>query len=127
MGRPSSEILCIHNTTWPPDDLLTPQEKVIKGAVEEVLSRICSILGDIWVDAFNSEETGVKELEGFLVKWESGIAELMDWLDRSIWIKCDAGCGPEVSFWLAFLADLLSLQSITGNLLHSDLAVGSPY
>ena len=85
------------HTTRAPEDLLTLQEKVIKGAVEEVLSRICSILGDIWVDAFNSEETGVKELEGSLVKWELNIAGLMDWVDWSIWIKCDPGCGPEVS------------------------------
>ena len=85
------------HTAWAPEGLLTPQEKVIKGAVEEVLSRICNILGNIWVDAFDSEEADVKELEGFLVKWESDITELMDWLDWSIWIKCDPGCGPEVS------------------------------
>ena len=86
------------HTAWAPEALLTPQEKVIKGAVEEVLSRICDILGDIWVDAFDSGEGSVGELEQFLRKWQSDIAELMDWLDWSIWLKCDPPCGPEVSF-----------------------------
>ena len=85
------------HTAWAPEALLTPQERVIKGAVEEVLFRICSVLGDIWVDAFGSEEADVEELEEFLVQWESDISGLMDWLDWSIWLRCDPGCGPEVS------------------------------
>ena len=84
------------HTAWAPGALLTPQEKLIKGAVEEVLSQICGVLGDIWVDAFYSEETGIKELERFLRKWQSDISELMDWLDWSIWLRCNPGCGPEV-------------------------------
>ena len=100
------------HTAWTLKTLLTPQEKVIKGAVEEVLFQICGVLGDIWVDVFDSEVTGVKELEGFLVKWESDITELMDWLEWSIWLKCDPGCGSEVSSWLVFLIGLLSLQLI---------------
>ena len=85
------------HTAWVPEALLTPQEKVIKGAVEEVLSEICGVLGDIWVNVFDSEETDVEELEQFLGKWESDIAGLMDWLEWSVWLKCDPGCGPEVS------------------------------
>ena len=85
------------HTAWAPKTLLTPQEELIKGAVEEVLSQICGVLGDIWVDAFDSEQAGVKELERFLRKWQSDITELMDWLDWSIWLRCDPGCGPEVS------------------------------
>ena len=85
------------HTAWAPETLLTSQEKVIRGAVEEVLSRICAVLGDIWVDAFDSEGTDVEELERFLGKWELDISELMDWLEWSVWLKCDPGCGPEVS------------------------------
>ena len=84
-------------TAWAPEELLTPQEKVIRQAVEEVLLRICGILGDIWVDAFDSEESDVKELEGLLVKWELDITKLIDWLEWSVWFKCDPVCGPEVS------------------------------
>ena len=84
------------HTAWAPDALLTPQEKVIKGAMEEVLSQICGVLGDIWADAFDSGKAGVKELERLLWKWQSDISELMDWLDWSIWLRCNPGCGPEV-------------------------------
>ena len=84
------------HTAWAPEALLTPQEKVIKGAVEEVLSRICDVLGDIWVDAFDSGESSVGELERFLRKWQSDIAELINWLDWPLWLKCDPPCGPEV-------------------------------
>ena len=82
---------------WVPEILFTPQEKVIKRAVEEVLSEICRVLGDIWADAFDSEGASVKELERFLRKWGSVISELMDWLEWSVWLKCDPACEPEVS------------------------------
>ena len=85
------------HSAWPPEGLLTPQEKLIKRAVEGVLLQICSVLGNIWVDAFDSESAGVEDLERFLLKWESDVADLMDWLDWSIWSKCDPSCGPEVS------------------------------
>ena len=85
------------HTAWTSMALLTPQENVIKGAVEEVLSHICSVLGDIWVDTFDSEDAGGKELERLLGKWQSDITELMDWLDWSIWLKCNPGCRPKVS------------------------------
>ena len=36
------------HTAWPPEALLTPQEKLIKRAVEDVLLlQICNVLGDI--------------------------------------------------------------------------------
>ena len=100
------------HTAWTPKTLLTLQEELIKGAVEEVLSQICGVLGDIWVDAFDSEQAGVKELERFLRKWQSDITELMDWLDWSIWLRCDPGCGPEVSSQPILLTDPLSSRSI---------------
>ena len=84
------------HTAWTPETL-TPQEKVIKGAVEEVLSEICGVLGEVLIDAFDSAEAGVEELEQFLVKWRSAITELMDWLEWSVWLKCNPACGPEVS------------------------------
>ena len=84
------------HTAWTPEALLTPQEKLIKGAVEDVLSQICSVLGEIWVDAFDSEKAEIKNLEWFLLKWQSDVADLMDWLDWPIWLKCNPACGPEV-------------------------------
>lgn len=85
------------HTAWAPETLLSRQEKVIKAAVEEVLLRICRVLGDIWVDAFDAEKAGVDDLERFLKKWQSDVTQLMDWLDWSIWVRCKPACGPEVS------------------------------
>jgi len=85
------------HTAWAPEALLTLQEKLIKRAVEEVLSRVCGVLGDIWVDVFDSGESSIKELEQFLGRWRSDITELMGWLDWPLWLKCDPPCGPEVS------------------------------
>ena len=84
------------HTAWGPETLLTPQEKIIKAAVEEVLLRICGALGSIWLDAFDSEKSSVRELERFLEKWRSDITQLMDWLDWPIWLKCEPACGIEV-------------------------------
>ena len=86
------------HTAWAPETLLIPQGKVVKRTVEEVLSLICNALGDIWVDAFDSEQAGVEELEQFLEKWQPDIIEFMDWLDWPMWLKCDPACGPEVGF-----------------------------
>ena len=111
------------HTAWAPENLLTPQEKLIKTAVEEVLSRICRVLGGIWVDAFDAEKAGVWDLERFLEKWGSDITQLMGWLDWPIWLKCESPCGPEVS---PRLPDELTRFTIdyAGNLLHSHLALG---
>ena len=95
------------HTAWGPDGFLTPQEKVIKGAVEEVLSRICGVLGGIWVEAFGSVDVSVEELERLLGKWQSYITELMDWLDWPIWLKCNPGCEPEVGSWPVLPTSLL--------------------
>lgn len=77
---------------------MTPQDILIKGAVEDVLSQICSVLDEIWVDAFDSEKANIKDLERFLLKWRSDVTDLMDWLDWPIWLECNPACGPEVSF-----------------------------
>ena len=90
------------HTAWAPKALLTPQEELIKGAIEDVLSQICSVLGDIWVDAFDSEKVDINDLERFLSNWQSDVTDLMDWLDWSIWLKCNPACGPEVSLKSSF-------------------------
>lgn len=87
------------HTASVPEIWLTPQENLIKAAVEEVLSKICGALGGIWVDAFDSEKTGVRDLELFLKKWRSDIIQLMDWLDWPIWLKCEPACGAELGLW----------------------------
>ena len=50
----------------------------------------------------------------------------MDWLEWSVWLECDAACGPEVSSCLVVsVAYYYKLTAgYAGNLLHPNLAVG---
>ena len=84
------------HTAWGPETLLTPKENIIKAAVEEVLSRICGVLGSIWLDAFDSEKSSVREFERFLEKGRLYITQLMDWFDWPMWLKCEPAGGVEV-------------------------------
>jgi len=98
--KPVVEHCASTHTAWAPETLLTPQEKLIKGAIGDVLSQICSVLGDIWVDAFDSETADIKDLGRFLLKWQSDVNGLMDWLGWSIWLKCNPACGPEEACYI---------------------------
>ena len=106
------------HTAWAPRSLLTPQENTIKAAVEEVLSRICGVLGGIWVDAFDSEKAGVRDLERILEKWRSDVTQLMAWLDWPIWLKCEPACAPEVWFRLVLLTSRLNLKPFAQELCY---------
>ena len=77
-------------------DTLTSQESTILGAVEETLHEICRALGMMWVDAFDIESAGDDRLSELVNGWKHQVKSLMLWLDWSIWIRCDPGCGPEV-------------------------------
>ena len=48
------------------------------------------------VDAFDIESAGDDRLSELVNGWKHQVESLMLWLDWSIWIRCDPGCGPEV-------------------------------
>ncbi|THH17485.1 hypothetical protein EW146_g3336 [Bondarzewia mesenterica] len=76
-------------------DTLTSQEEKILAAVEETLHEICRVLGVMWVHAFDIE-TATEQLLGELVKgWREQVKSLMNWLDWSMWVRCESACGPE--------------------------------
>lgn len=83
-------------TSWTPTDTLTRQELVVKNAIEDVLHEICGVLGDIWVDAFDIEVAHPQVIQPLFKKWSTEIESLMNWLDWSVWDKCNPECGPEV-------------------------------
>ncbi|KIO22403.1 hypothetical protein M407DRAFT_216435 [Tulasnella calospora MUT 4182] len=82
-------------TSHLPVDDFTPQEHLLKEAVEVVTTEICRTLGVVWLDAFDAEavqnETEQRER---LVKWKGEIGRLMDWLGWAVWVKCKPICGP---------------------------------
>ena len=80
-------------TSHIPLGLLTPQEARIHAAVENTLHEICRRLALVWVEFFDVE---LADEVGTTKATEVGrghIAELMAWLDWSVWVRCEPGCG----------------------------------
>ncbi|KAG8955047.1 hypothetical protein FRC00_005592 [Tulasnella sp. 408] len=76
----------------------TPQEHLLKRAVEVVTTEICRTLGVIWLDAFDAEQVeNEMEQRDKLARWKGEIGRLMDWLGWAVWVKCKPACGPFVS------------------------------
>ena len=75
---------------------LTPQETRIHVAVENTLYEICRRLVLMWVEFFDVEAAdGAKAKEAIEVARRHS-EELMAWLDWSMWVRCEPGCGLEV-------------------------------
>ncbi|KAI0063263.1 hypothetical protein BV25DRAFT_408727 [Artomyces pyxidatus] len=78
------------------DASLTPQERVIRDAVEGTAREICRRLTLMWVDAFDIEGAAEAKQHAALLKWRVHVSELMAWLDWSVWARCDPECRPDV-------------------------------
>jgi hypothetical protein len=78
---------------------LTPQEQVLKTAVEDTLRQICRVLSEMWIEAFAIEadikDEKVDKIEGTMAGWKTEVKDLMAWLDWNVWVKCRPECGPE--------------------------------
>ncbi|CAE6477847.1 unnamed protein product [Rhizoctonia solani] len=79
---------------------LTAQEERLANSIERVNRAICSTLITVWATAFDS---GDKPLlaKHMVIEWKKEIEELMDWLDWTMWIKCDPPCGQGFQCTLA--------------------------
>jgi hypothetical protein len=80
-------------TSHIPLGMLTPQEARIHAAVENTLHEICRRLVLVWVEFFDVEaadEAKATEATGVA---HGHIEELMTWLDWSVWVRCEPGCG----------------------------------
>ncbi|CAE6464458.1 unnamed protein product [Rhizoctonia solani] len=79
---------------------LTTQEERLANSIDAVHRAICSSLTTLWATAFDS---GDKPLlaKHIVLGWKKEIEELMDWLDWSVWIKCDPPCAPDSQCILA--------------------------
>ena len=85
-------------TSWVHTDMLTPQERLIKSSIDDVMHEVCRVLSNIWLDAFGVEEASVEETSRLIGQWKNDMRELMAWLDWSVWNVCDPACKPEVGF-----------------------------
>ncbi|VDC01510.1 unnamed protein product [Peniophora sp. CBMAI 1063] len=81
-----------------PAGLLTPQERLIHGAVEDVTHEICRRLGRMFHAAFDVEnaQLGEKTVEDVVHFMRSEVDALMEWLDwTAVWLKCRPECSIE--------------------------------
>jgi hypothetical protein len=81
-----------------PAGLFTPQEVLIRGAVEDVMQQICRRLARIFYLAYDLEVKD-KQLEaaGVVDAMQVELSDLMVWLDwTQVWVKCRPACSTEV-------------------------------
>jgi hypothetical protein len=89
--------------------ILTQQEVRIRAAVEGTLHEICRRLVLVWLEFFDVErESEAKAAEAIDVGREH-IDELMNWLDWSLWLRCEPAC----NFGVSGLDHQTSLRNLT--------------
>lgn len=109
-AAPIAQRCAMTQTSHIPLRILTPQEARIHAAVENTLHEICRRLVLVWVEFFDVEaadEVGATEATAVA---RGHIEELMDWLDWSVWVRCEPGCG----FGVRRLILCLSFVRLTG-------------
>ena len=86
-------------------DSMTSSEKLILQAVRGTTREICRVVTKMWAagvylgidPSLNTKESpDVAEVAHLRKTWTTALDRLMEWLDWSVWIKCNPGCGPEV-------------------------------
>ena len=80
-------------TSHIPLGMLTPQEARIHAAVEHTLHEICRRLALVWVEFFDVETADEAAATEAIEVARGHVEELMDWLDWSVWVRCEPGCG----------------------------------
>ncbi|KAH9056829.1 hypothetical protein EDB87DRAFT_1823975 [Lactarius vividus] len=80
-------------TSHIPLGILTPQEARIHAAVENTIREICRRLVLVWVEFFDVEAADQARATEVSEMAHEHISELMAWLDWSMWVRCEPGCG----------------------------------
>ena len=86
-------------------DPMTSSEKLVLQAVRGTTREICRVVTGVWAagvyaginPSLNTKESpDLAEVAHLWNTWTEDLDRLMAWLDWSVWIKCNPGCGPEV-------------------------------
>jgi hypothetical protein len=80
-------------TSHNPLDMLTPQEMRIHASVENTLHEICRRLALLWAHFFDVEGADETKAAEVIEVGYRHIDELMNWLDWSLWVRCEPACG----------------------------------
>jgi hypothetical protein len=101
---------------------LTVQEQRLANSLDHVQGVICSSLTNIWASAFDSADKPVFARR-MIVEWAAEVAELMEWLDWHVWVRCNPPCAPGVRVSIRG-NDFLSLILYIAAMCPCDMAVG---
>ncbi|KAJ6551222.1 hypothetical protein B0H19DRAFT_164525 [Mycena capillaripes] len=84
-----------------PAGLFTPQEHLIRGAIEDVMQQICRRLARMFYLAYDIEsEEKQLDAAGVVDAMQVEVSDLMAWLDwTQVWVKCTPTCETEVRFF----------------------------
>ncbi|KAH9177286.1 hypothetical protein EDB89DRAFT_1533163 [Lactarius sanguifluus] len=92
-AAPIAQRCAMTQTSHIPLDMLTPQEARIHAAVENTIQEICRRMVLVWVEFFDVEAADEARATDASEMGHEQISELMAWLDWSVWVRCEPGCG----------------------------------
>ncbi|KAG8213368.1 hypothetical protein J3R82DRAFT_11859 [Butyriboletus roseoflavus] len=90
-------------------DSMTDAEKLLLKAVRGTSREICRVVTKMWAAGvyagidplLNTKESlDVSEITHLFITWAEDLNSLVAWLDWSVWVKCNPGCGPEEMCYL---------------------------
>ena len=86
-------------------DSMTDSEKLLLRAIRGTSREICRVVTKMWAAGvyagidplLNTKESpDIAEVARVCNTWAKDLNRLMEWLDWSVWVKCNPDCGPEV-------------------------------
>lgn len=86
-------------------DPMTDSEILLLQAVQGTTREICRVITKMWAagvyvgldPSLNTKESpDINEVKNLWNAWEEDLDRLMAWLDWSLWVRCDPGCGLKV-------------------------------
>ena len=101
-------------------DSMTDAEKLLLKAVRGTSREICRVVTKMWaagvyagIDPLlhTKESLDVWEITLLWNSWAEDLNYLMTWLDWSVWVKCNPGCGPEVRPCVLMLTSQFHMMS----------------
>ncbi|KAJ7043228.1 hypothetical protein C8F04DRAFT_1287569 [Mycena alexandri] len=96
--NPFANITALERCTYQATSFLsqlrtTPQETLLQNSIESVLSRLCNEFGVIFAQSFDLVEAGSDiEHRSFIQQWRRSVEHLMQWLDWTVWLRCENVC-----------------------------------